>query len=64
MKRKEIKNLAQKIVKYEKIIRESADKTEVKLAQVEIMNISNSITSLEDMVLIDEMVQELLSKNK
>lgn len=62
MKRKEIKNLAQKIVKYEKIIRESADKAEVKQAQIEIMNISNSITSLEDMVLIDEMVQELLSK--
>ena len=62
MKRKEIKNLAQKIVKYEKIIRESTDKAEVKQAQIEIMNISNSITSLEDMVLIDEIVQELLSK--
>ena len=61
MKRKEIKNLAQKIVKYEKIIQNSSDKEEIQRAQLEIMNLSNSITSLEDMELIDEMVQDLLN---
>lgn len=63
MKRKELYNLAKKIAKYEKIIQTSDDKIEIRQAQDEIMNLQGHIKSLEDMIQIDEMVQELLSSD-
>ena len=63
MKKKEIKNLAQKIAKYERIIQSSDDKKLVHQAEEEIMRLSSSVNSLEDMVAIDELVMELLEKN-
>ena len=63
MKKKEIKNLAQKIAKYERIIQSSDDKKLVHQAEKEIMRLSSSVDSLEDMVAIDELVMELLEKN-
>lgn len=64
MKRKELKNLANKIAKYEQIIQTSDDFQAIKRAENEIMNLSASVDSLEDMVLIDEMVMEILDKSK
>ena len=63
MKQKEIKNLAQKIAKYERIIQTSDDKKLVRQAQEKIMELTSSVTSLDDMVAIDEAVMELLEKN-
>ena len=63
MKKKEIKALAQKIAKYEKIIQSSDDKKLVHQAEEEIMKLSSSVESLDDMVAIDEIVMELLEKN-
>ena len=63
MKKKELKNLAQKIAKYERIIQTSDDKKLVQQAEEEIMKLSSSVTSLDDMVAIDELVMELLEKN-
>ena len=63
MKKKEIKNLAQKIAKYERIIQTSDDKKLVRQAEEEIMKLSSSVDSLDDMVAIDELVMELLGKN-
>ena len=63
MKQKEIKNLAQKIAKYECIIQTSDDKKLVRQAEEEIMKLSSSVSSLEDMVAIDELVMEMLEKN-
>lgn len=63
MKTKEIKNLAKKIAKYEYIIQTSDDKKVVRQAQEKIMELTSSITSLDDMVAIDEAVMELLEKN-
>ena len=63
MKQKEIKNLAQKIAKYERIVQESDDKHLVRQAQEKIMELTSSVTSLDDMVAIDEAVMELLEKN-
>lgn len=60
MKKKEIKNLATKIAKWEKIIQTSNDKEAIKQAEDEIMKVSSSVKSLEDMMAIDEMVLELL----
>ena len=63
MKQKEIKNLAQKIAKYERVIQTSDDKKLVRQAEEEIMKLSSSVSSLEDMVAIDELVMEMLEKN-
>ena len=63
MKKKEIKNLAQKIAKYERIIQTSDDKQLVRQAQEKIMEITSSVNSLDDMIAIDELVMELLEKN-
>jgi phage shock protein A len=63
MKQKEIKNLAQKIAKYERIVQTSDDKKMIRQAQEKIMELTNSVTSLDDMVAIDEAVMELLEKN-
>lgn len=60
MKTKELKNLAKKIAKYELIIQNSDDKNAIRQAEEEIMKISGSVKSLEDMMVIDEMVQEFL----
>ena len=63
MKQKEIKNLAQKIAKYERVIQTSDDKKLVRQAEEEIMKLSSSVSSLEDIVAIDELVMEMLEKN-
>ena len=63
MKTKELKNLAKKIAKYEQIIQNSDDKEAIRNAEAEIMKISGCVKSLEDMMLIDELVQELLENN-
>lgn len=63
MKKKELKNLAVKIAKYEKIIQNSEDKKLIRQAEQEIMNISSSVHSMEDMMAIDELVMEILEKN-
>lgn len=63
MKKKELKNLAAKIAKCERIIQTSDDKQAVYQAEKEIMRLSSSVDRLEDMVAIDELVIELLEKN-
>lgn len=63
MKKKELKNFATKIAKLERIIQANEDPKKVSQAQEEIMKLSQSVHSLEDMVLIDEMVMEMLSEN-
>lgn len=62
MKRKELKNLAEKIAKQEYIIQTSNDNVAVQAAQEEIMRISSRVHDFQDIDLIDEMVQDLLTK--
>lgn len=62
MKKKELKNLAKKIVKYELILQNNTDEKEKKQAQSEIMKLSSEVHSFEDIDLLDEMIQELLKK--
>lgn len=61
MKRKELKNLAKKIAKYEQIVQNDEDPSAVREAQLAIMEISSTVHSLEDMMLIDEYVQDILA---
>lgn len=63
MKKKELKALAQQIAKYEKIVQTSSNKNEVRDAQMKIMNLSESVDSLEDMMALDEIIQDMLEKS-
>jgi hypothetical protein len=54
--------LAKKIAKYEFIIQTSDDKKAVRDAQDAIMELSGKVSSLEDIVIIDELVQEYIEE--
>ena len=62
MKKKELKNLAKKIAKYELILQNSMDTKEKEQAQNEIMKLTSEVHSFEDIDLLDEMIQEFLEK--
>lgn len=62
MKKKELKNLAKKVADCEYIIQTSDDSYEKNKAQDEIMRLSSMVHSFEDLDVMDEMVQEILSK--
>lgn len=62
MKRKELKNLAKKIANAELIIQSSDDKEKIHRAEQEVIELSGRVDSLDDIAIIDEMVQEFLTK--
>ena len=62
MKKKELKNLAKKIADAEYIIQNSDDAKAVAKAQDMILELSGKAMSLEDMMIIDELVQEILNQ--
>ena len=62
MKQKELKNLAKKIAKLELIIQKSDDMAERAKAEAAIMKLSGKVGSLEDIVIIDELVQEYIEE--
>ena len=61
MKRKEKKQLAEKIAKYECIVQSSEDPIKIKEAQNKIMELSSHVSDFNDIMEIDEMVQDLLA---
>lgn len=61
MKKKELKNLAQKIAKQEVIIQNSSDSAEIQAAQEEIMRLSSRVHDFQDIDTLDEMIQDILS---
>ena len=63
MKRKELKNLAKKIAKAEMIVQTSEDEHEVNRAQQEIMELSGKVSSIEDMIELDDLIQEIILQN-
>ncbi len=63
MKQKELKNFAKQIVEAEKIIKANEDKQKVYQAQQKVMDITNRLDSLDDILLLDELVQEIMDKN-
>ena len=62
MKKKELKSLAKRIADAEFIIQTSSDKKEINDARNKIMDLSNQAIELEDILILDEMVQEILSQ--
>lgn len=63
MKKKELKNLAKKIAAAEQTLSTSADPAEKRKAEEEILILSGKVTNLTDMCLLDDMVQDILSKS-
>lgn len=63
MKQKELKNFAKQIVEAEKIIKANENKQKVYQAQQKVMDITNRLDSLDDILLLDELVQEIMDKN-
>ena len=63
MKQKELKNFAKQIVEAEKIIKANEDKQKIYQAQQKVMDITNRLDSLDDILLLDELVQEIMDKN-
>ena len=63
MKMKELKNLAQKIAKQERILQSPDCSSEDKAkAEQEIMKLSSKVQGFDDIMVIDELVQEILEK--
>ena len=63
MKKKELKNLAKKIAKYEKFIQSSTDEKEVSKARLKILQLSEEVTELDDFFQLDVLISEILEKN-
>lgn len=63
MKTRELKELAEAIAKAELTLRENKDEQEVRKAKRDILLLSKRITSLEDMLRIDDMIQNILKKS-
>lgn len=61
MKKKELKNLAEKIAKQEYVIQTSNDDDKIQAAQNEIMRLTSRVRDFQDLDVIDEMIQEILS---
>lgn len=62
MKKKELKSLAKRIADAEYIIQTSSDKKEINQAKQTIMSLSNHAIDLEDIMMLDELVQDILSQ--
>lgn len=62
MKKKELKSLAKRIAEAEYIIQTSSDKKEINKAKNQIIELSNHAIDLEDMAVLDDMIQEILSQ--
>ena len=60
MKKKELKNLAVQIARAERTLQTSGDAKEIANAQSEILRLSKRVTSLEDLMLIDDLIQKEL----
>ena len=63
MKQKERKNLAKKIAEQERLLASTEDLAIKARAESEIMRLSGHVKSLEDMVIVDDLVREILKKS-
>ncbi len=63
MKRKELKNLAEKIAKAEIKYQAATSETEKKEIENEIIKLSGKVNNVEDMLLLDDFIQDSIKKN-
>ena len=62
MKKKEIVALAKKIAQQEKILKDATSSEEKQRAETEIVKLCSKVKSIDDMLAVDDMVQEFLTK--
>ncbi len=62
MNNQELQKIARRIAELERTI-EKGSKKESEKAELKMVELATQLTSLEDMMLVDDMVQEILSKN-
>ena len=62
MTKKQLKNLALKIVDCEKIIQANENEELVEKAKDDIINLSRKVVKLEDMIAIDDLIMRILEK--
>lgn len=60
MKQKELKNLAKQIANAERVIQTSDDSEAISKAQNTILSMSKKKMTVEEMMIVDELVQEIL----
>ena len=60
MKQKELKNLAKQIDNAERVIQTSDDSEAISKAQNTILSMSKKRMTVEEMMIVDELVQEIL----
>ena len=60
MKKKELKNLAAQFARAERTLQTSSNEQEIANAQSEILRLSQRVTSLEDLMLLDDLIQKEL----
>ena len=60
MKQKELKNLAKQIANAERVIQTSDDSEAISKAQNTILSMSKKGMTVEEMMIVDELVQEIL----
>lgn len=64
MKKKDLKNIAQKIATAEVRLQSTTDKAEIAELQAEIMKYTEMVSeSMDDLLYVDEQVQKIISKN-
>lgn len=63
MNRKEMKNLAKKIAQIEQVLQESTDTTEKRELEEKLFALTSHITSLDEMIELDDMVISLLEEH-
>ena len=63
MKKKELKQIAQRIAAAELTLRTTDDSWKRQCAQDEILELTGRVDDIEDMLALDEMIQKILEKN-
>jgi len=62
MKKKELNKLASIIAEAEMLLQETSDPNEIKETKKKIMKLSSRITSLEDIMILDELIQNKIKE--
>ena len=65
MKKKELKELAQKITQAEMIIKDpDSTEYEIRCAKGDILTYTDRVEDMEDLIVLDELIQKFLEKSK
>ena len=62
MKKKELRKLASQIAEAELILQKTIDPKEIRMIKENIMKFSSRITSLEDIMILDELIQDKIKE--